>query len=116
MADLLIRGMEMPSDCYVCRLRDGVWCRALPGRVVIYESEHRVRDDYCPLSEVPSADVEPVRHGRWIRITKDEVDPQEYRCNVCGRLLRYYGEPALLSIRYPYCHCGARMDGEEDDV
>ena len=64
------------------------------------------------IREMPSADVEPVRHGRWIRVTQDGVVPQEYCCDVCGRLLRYDGVPALLSICYPYCHCGARMDGD----
>lgn len=67
------------------------------------------------VDAIPSADVEEVRHGRWIRVTKNVIDPIVYRCDVCGRTMKYEGVPALVSIRYPYCHCGARMDGEQDE-
>ena len=61
------------------------------------------------LENVPSADVEPVRHGRW-KTKKFEGDyfPETY-CSECGQ--RY----AVLNLTYDYCpNCGARMDGEEE--
>lgn len=73
------------------------------------------------LWEVPSADVEPVRHGNWnIRLADEMTLCLE--CPICGRkvdnidlhnLLEAgkYGEPCR---RYPYCHCGAKMCLEED--
>ena len=54
-----IRGMEMPKSCYDCRFRDGVWCRAYPGRVVQDAYKSHTRDDDCPLIPVPD-------HGRLI--------------------------------------------------
>ena len=60
---ILIKGMEMPTSCTACRFRDGVWCRAYPGRVVQDAYKSRTRDDDCPLIPVPP-------HG-------DLVDAQE---------------------------------------
>lgn len=55
-----------------------------------------------------------VKHGKWVLITKDYIDPQEYMCSVCGRTIKYYGIPALLLEMYPYCNCGARMERSEE--
>lgn len=60
------------------------------------------------IMRFPSA----VKHGKWIRLTIDGVEPQEYMCSVCGRIIRHTGLSALLTEYFPYCHCGARMDGE----
>lgn len=60
----------------------------------------------------PSDDVVPVVHGEWI-VTKTEHGwncaeyPTEFTCSVCGRT-----EPQ----KEPYCHCGARMDGERKEA
>ena len=49
--------------------------------------------------DIPSADVVEVRHGRW----KGDF----YECSVCGFELGWSST---------YCpHCGARMDGEEQE-
>lgn len=69
------------------------------------------------ISEIPAADVAPVRHGRWY--------PQEYtvhcgcgksygdtkfRCSVCNRIANW--NPYGLK----YCpNCGAKMDFEDID-
>ena len=67
---------------------------------------------------IPSADAEPVRHGRWIGYDctqyagMDEYgEPtykphKEYKCSICGR---------FTVIHENYCpKCGAKMDeGEE---
>lgn len=57
------------------------------------------------LFDIPSADVEPVRHGRWI--TKG----QDFFCSVCGEESAYNWHGASKFSNY--CPtCGARMDGE----
>lgn len=57
------------------------------------------------LMDVPSADVAPVRHGRWVVI--DAEEPRRYGCSECKRLSWHMEN---------YCpNCGARMDGEDDE-
>lgn len=54
--------------------------------------------------EVDAADVEPVRHGRWMSIYED---PDTLYCSEC-RIL------CFRRFASNYCpHCGAKMDGEE---
>lgn len=71
------------------------------------------------LSELAKADVAEVRHGRWIPKINHTYIPVEYdengipvlheyisyRCSLCGR---------EETKEEPYCHCGARMDKEDD--
>ena len=61
------------------------------------------------IDELPSAE----RKGKWIRITQGEM-PEQYICPFCHRTVETYGVEELLPIRYPYCHCGADMRGEEE--
>jgi hypothetical protein len=65
-------------------------------------------DDYFPqiIDDVPTADVEPVRHGRWY-----EYGEQSYkRCSICHER---YSPP--LGVFPPFClNCGAKMDGGEN--
>ena len=67
------------------------------------------RDWYTPwivetLKDLPSADVAPVRHGHWIKISPAGI----YECSECGKNVMTSDIEA-----YEYCHgCGARMDGE----
>lgn len=63
------------------------------------------------IQNAPTADVEEVRHGKWLDDIK-EIMPLNgnilrkalvgYRCSECGR-------PEFN--REPYCNCGAKMDG-----
>ncbi len=59
------------------------------------------------LSEIQSADVAPVRHGRW-ETDSMPMDDGEYlitRCTACGTAYEY-------GHNDNYCgFCGARMDG-----
>ena len=55
------------------------------------------------LMELPGAEAEPVRHGRW-EFIKRHGSTRPYHCS-CG-----YASPG----RFPYCPCcGAWMDGGE---
>ena len=71
---------------------------------------------------IPAADVEPVRHGKWIPIGERKVFrfygefemPQsetkmEYVCSTKGCWLQ-------TTWRYPFCPmCGAKMDGKDEN-
>ena len=57
------------------------------------------------------ADVAPVRHGTWLPIVSYN---NTYKCSECGRLLVDITDGLnMVAKHYPYCHCGAKMDGEE---
>lgn len=77
---------------------------------------------YCTqkLRALPSADVAPVVHGKWIGIWGDgyaetddgsvEIVYEEFECSNCGCVHHSDGEPV-----WDYCpECGARMDGDEE--
>ena len=80
-----------------------------------YTDQHTAYIEGADLDTIPTADVEEVKHGRWVRITEKEYSMQEYMCSVCGRTIHYYGAFSLLTVRYPYCHCGAKMDEVEEN-
>ena len=57
------------------------------------------------VENVPSANVQPVKCGRWIR--KYNTFPQRYFCTECGE-----GDIG----RFAFCHhCGVKMDLKEGD-
>ena len=59
------------------------------------------------LSQIPTIEAEPVRHGRLINTRTDELYEQWGDCSLCGE--RNYADAK-------YCQwCGAKMDGGETD-
>ena len=76
---------------------------------------HNLTDDFYgamqAIDELPSADVVQVRHGTWLPIVSYN---NTYKCSECGRLLVDITDGLnMVAKHYPYCHCGAKMDGEE---
>ena len=76
------------------------------------------RDWYTPwivetLGDLPSADVAPVRHGRWIELAMKG----EFKCSVCGRGSKSKNTFQLIpTVYWNYCpNCGAKMDGEANE-
>ena len=58
------------------------------------------------IKDMPSVDVEHVRHGRWL-----PYDDAIHRCSVCG-----FTSHRVYDNMFKYCpNCGARMDGEEQE-
>lgn len=58
------------------------------------------------LSNAPTIDAEPVRHGKWIDETFKPwgLVHHPFKCNLCGEHAEFAS---------PYCpNCGARMDEE----
>lgn len=63
------------------------------------------------LKNLLTADVAPVVHGKWLPIVSYN---NTYKCSECGRLLVNIADGLnMVAKHYPYCHCGAKMDGEE---
>ena len=67
----------------------------------------------CGMLNVPSADVQPVKHGKWEELTDyGGWGDTHYRCSVCGE--EWYledGKPKNNNMNF--CPlCGARMDGD----
>ena len=62
---------------------------------------------------MPTVDAVPVVHGRWIRIPQEEM----FCCDQCGRRGLSFEEFDVFGYAHDsFCaHCGARMDGEQDD-
>ena len=57
------------------------------------------------LQEIPTADVEEVKHGEWIVIGRTEGNSNILQCSECKKIRRGVGKSA-------YCRdCGAKMDG-----
>ena len=58
------------------------------------------------IDSLTAADVEPVRHGRWISKNTHGYD-WTFVCSNCGYI---DGHP--FNDRHNFCpHCGAKMDG-----
>jgi len=65
--------------------------------------------DKAKIKALPPADVAPVVHGRWLPIVSYN---NTYKCSECGRLLVDITDGLkMVAKHYPYCHCGAKMDG-----
>lgn len=78
--------------------------------VCINHPEHLLKEDaLCVIDSIPAADVEPVKHGRWV------FDGQDHFCDRCNRNAlcdKMTGEE-VLSVVCP--SCGAKMDKEDSD-
>lgn len=69
---------------------------------------------------IPTADVVPVVHGRWELVRKGDW-LSVFVCSVCGRRetiaeIPSYNSQLEMSKKYPYCHCGAKMDGGDENA
>lgn len=80
-----------------------------------YEVADMIED--C-IDNAPTADVEEVRHGKWIYEGRHLVIMEHaFQCSVCGRWM-LTNFPKHVVEEQPYCHCGAKMEsvkGLEED-
>ena len=75
----------------------------------------------------PTADVEEVKHGEWVIKSEtiqlfDDVDEELYvECPFCKRTFYVpfeFDDEKIIAYakkHYPYCNCGAKMDGGVKD-
>ena len=69
------------------------------------------------LADVPAADVEEVRHGKWVYKGHHPVMSHVLQCSVCKRWM-FTNSLEYVVEDYPYCHCGAKIhnvEGLEDE-
>ena len=76
-------------------------------------------------NSVPNAatvcEMEEVRHGRWVfngaKTYCDESVETVFFCSKCRRNVAVHTDmwtdaERYAAVIYPYCHCGAKMDGK----
>ena len=65
------------------------------------------------LEAFPTADVAPIRHGRWKTISDSDMS-KIVMCSVCNKMFYFTKKRAQLNIdKMPHCpNCGSRMCGE----
>ena len=92
---LAVHDMEEAMDCRKCG------------------EEHRQLAAW--LRELQARRKEPKKvKGRWIEMLSYK---HTYKCSECGRLLVNITDGRNnVSKHYPYCHCGADMKGEPNDI
>lgn len=66
------------------------------------------------VRSIPAADVEPVRHGRWLDTYGDS-----WKCSVCGAesyVDEDWRKTDDRAYKMNYCHyCGAKMDAQKEE-
>lgn len=66
------------------------------------------------LNQAPTADVQEVKHGKWLKPSNSPIDNRQWICSECKGLIEtaYHCEHCY----YNYCaNCGARMDSDSSD-
>ncbi len=62
------------------------------------------------LDNAPTADVQEVKHGKWLRTVPTSTWSYRRVCSLCGQTAN------MIRTRYTYCPwCGAKMDGGESE-
>lgn len=68
--------------------------------------------DIKDVDAIPSADVAPVRHGRWIEPPRLYYGAKQYECSLCYS--DTFWNKHSITEKYNHCpNCGATMDLEE---
>ena len=76
-------------------------------RDTLYDADAITMSGVKILNQFPSADVAPVRHGRWVSVPHKLARV----CSVCNRDEPYKFADIDADV-YEYCpNCGAKMDG-----
>ena len=80
-------------------------------RDTLYDADAITMSGVKILNQFPSADVAPVRHGRWVSVPHKLARV----CSVCNRDEPYKFADIDADV-YDYCpNCGAKMDGGADN-
>lgn len=64
------------------------------------------------ILSAPTADVEEVRHAKWIYKGHHEMMGHAFQCSACERWM-FTNSLNRVVEEYPYCHCGAKMESVE---
>ena len=89
----------------------------IPGKQETYSQYNEAWQDALDRAEnaignLPSAEPER-KTGRWLELTNTN---HTYVCSVCGRMLVNITDGKnMVSKKYPFCHCGAKMEVEDEE-
>ena len=75
-----------------------------------YKNTHEEKLINARIKALPPATSKP-KTGKWIK--EESIygwDGKSYQCSVCGRSIHLDTKAEDLRD-YPYCHCGAKMEG-----
>lgn len=62
------------------------------------------------LFKAPTADVQEMKYGKWLRTVPTSTWSYRRVCSLCGQTAN------MIRTRYTYCPwCGAKMDGGESE-
>lgn len=62
------------------------------------------------IKRTPAADVQQVKHGRWLQLSDDDQYEGSYLCSECRTEETFFDESSFSN----YCpNCGAKMDGKD---
>lgn len=77
------------------------------GSIFVY-GQQQCKAIVSRLNVIPAADVQPVRHGRWMKTGDFSDEPIDWVvCDKC--------KAKIPDFDYSYCpNCGAKMDGGEE--
>ena len=95
----------------------------LYSRHAVYGSNREAFDNWQEILDgieaIQSADVSPVRHGRWISLT--ECANEGVYCSICNKKVwksdyAWCSKKSRNKLRSNFCpNCGAKMDGGDDN-
>ena len=61
--------------------------------------------------DIPVADVEPIKRGKWLRMSKcSEAVDDRYKCSKCGYVVHQKDIIYLMTYNRWCGHCGSRND------
>ena len=67
------------------------------------------------FDDFPAADVEPVRHGQWVRTDDEWSSLVTIQCSACGGEWCFEVDEDVQLLGYNYCPgCGCKMDLEDE--
>lgn len=79
-------------------------------------SEMCYADAIETVKHLPAADVEPVRHGEWLRTDDDWSSLVTIQCSACGGEWCFEVDEDVQLLGYNYCPgCGCKMDLEDEE-
>lgn len=108
MSGIYIPNVEKENSCFDCPIWSLCWDDKISEDIRKYKR--------CPA--IPAADVQEVRHGRWVA-DKEDIEWGNhlirYRCSECKER-PHFDKDKNKFVLSPYCpNCGAKMDESEDE-
>ena len=80
----------------------------------LYPTGFGIEDTIDMIEDMPTADVQEVNHGRWVKAERRGCVTYHDSYAECSNC---HGEPLQFCRDFKYCPwCGAKMDGGENEA